>query len=519
MNLETPIRSFPSQDEARLAARKLENEGIPSRLSIDPACDCAVLLVAAKDSDRAAVVVGQEESGVRPLPAEEARPPQEINAGLDPFSSQVAAELEAVAKKARSPLRQLGVLALSLILFVSLGMLRDSIAGVALLVGVLLVHELGHFVGMKLLRYKDVQMFFIPFFGAAVSGTETEPSAPREAVVSLLGPVPGILIGVVTGLLYWQTRQPLLADATRALLFINTFNLLPFHPLDGGRFFDAVLFSRHPKLEIGFKIVTTLALVCLAVLLKTTFLGVLAFFVFISLRGTQISASIAHAMRKQGVPASEGASQGIPAEQLGQIVKMLRAKLPAQHHKPGLIAGYATGIWQRVRSRPCRIGPAVGLVFAYAVFLLLGLGAAILFELTAHAAVETKTELVSRPLPNGDIVRLQVVSAGGQTIAEAQINDQGLYDGTHSAWFTGGRIKSKEGRWKNGWLDGEWKFWDPQGRLTEVIEYDMGEPVRFTERVDGVMKEIPRQDWSRLRKTARQLSPERITSPASTTVR
>lgn len=37
-------------------------------------------------------------------------------------------------------------------------------------IGVLLFHELGHYVAMRLFGYRDVRMFFVPFFGAAVSG-------------------------------------------------------------------------------------------------------------------------------------------------------------------------------------------------------------------------------------------------------------------------------------------------------------------------------------------------------------
>jgi len=173
---------------------------------------------------------------------------------------QVFAELNAIIAKKRALWQHLAALVLSLVLFVSLGLFRNSISGIALPITVIFVHECGHYVGMKILRYKDVQLFFIPLFGAAVSGTETAPSGARKAMVSLLGPVPGIVIGVVTGIAYIKTGKPLLADATRTFLFLNTFNLLPFHPLDGGRFFDAVLFSRHPKLELGFKIMTTLLL-------------------------------------------------------------------------------------------------------------------------------------------------------------------------------------------------------------------------------------------------------------------
>lgn len=121
-----------------------------------------------------------------------------------------------------------------------------------------------------------------------------------------------------------------------------------------------------------------------------------------------------------------------------------------------------------------------------------------------------KTELVSRTLPNGETVRLEVVSILGQKISETQVNDQGLFDGTQMAWHTGTGSKSKEGQWKDGYWDGVWKFWDPQGRLAELVEYDMGKPIRCAKLADGVMKEVPPEEWYRLRRMVRQRSPEGI---------
>ena len=174
------------------------------------------------------------------------------------------------------------------------------------------------------------------------------------------------------------------------------------------------------------------------------------------------------------------------------------------------MATYATGIWQRIRSRPCKMAPAIGLVFSYAFFLLLGIGATFIFELTAFALTEAKTELVSRTLPNGETVRVQVMSVRGQKLAETQVNDQGLFDGTHVAWHMDTGSKSKEGHWKDGYWDGEWKFWNPQGRLIEIVECDMGKPIRCSRLVDGVMKQVPQEDWSSLWRMARQHTPEGI---------
>lgn len=512
MEYDTPIRGFPSLDEARGVVLKLERQGIPCCVSTDPTGVMATLFVAAEHSDQAAEIIGEDGYDILPMPEAETEEETDVeeHTSSESVLEQVSAELGTVSQKERSPVRQLGILAFSLILFFSLGLFRNSMMGVVLLVGVIFIHELGHLAGMKLLKYTDVQMFFIPFFGAAVSGTETEPRASRKAIVSLLGPVPGILIGIVTGIAYLRTRQPFFADATRTFLFINTFNLLPFHPLDGGRFFDAVLFSRNPKLEIGFKILTALVLTWLAVTFKDMFLGLFAFFVFMSLRGTYISASIAHAIRKQTDSVCDAALQPIPREWLGHIVDMLRAKLPVEQQKPKLLATYTAGIWQRIRSRPCKAFPATGLLLCYMFFIMLGIGAGFIFEMTVFALTETQTDLVYRTLPNGESVRLQVTSIRGQKFSEVQVNDKGLFDGLQVVWNIPNGDKSKEGHWKDGYWHGEWKFWDPQGKLSEIIEYDMGKPIRCVRLIDGLMKEVPPEDWPRLMKIVKQRSPEGI---------
>lgn len=150
---------------------------------------------------------------------------------------------------------------LALFVFSQLGSQQQTVAGIAVLVGVLLFHELGHLAGMKLFGYRDVKMFFIPFFGAAVSGKRRGVAGWKEAAVLLLGPLPGIVLGLVVTV--WDTVRPseVLHSLALALVLINAFNLLPVSPLDGGRFFHLLFFSRHRVLEIAFASFAGLALI------------------------------------------------------------------------------------------------------------------------------------------------------------------------------------------------------------------------------------------------------------------
>ncbi|WP_395750265.1 site-2 protease family protein [Prosthecobacter sp.] len=119
-----------------------------------------------------------------------------------------------------------------------------SVVRLATLVGTLLLHECGHFVAMKCFGYRDVSMFFIPFFGAAVKGRKKDVLPWQEVVMTLAGPLPGIFLGVPLLLLSTQEGHSWLNEIAFMLIVINAINLLPIKPLDGGRFFEIVLFCR-----------------------------------------------------------------------------------------------------------------------------------------------------------------------------------------------------------------------------------------------------------------------------------
>jgi Zn-dependent protease len=153
-----------------------------------------------------------------------------------------------------------------------------SVTGVLLLVAAVAFHEAGHALGMRLFGFRDIQMFFIPFFGAAVSGHQRGAAAWKEAVVSLLGPLPGLLLGLA--LVVGTTVQPypsaLAIRLASALLWLNAFNLMPLGFLDGGRFLERLLFSRHRVLEVSFRAVGYLVLALVAFRFAMPMLGVFA---------------------------------------------------------------------------------------------------------------------------------------------------------------------------------------------------------------------------------------------------
>lgn len=130
---------------------------------------------------------------------------------------------------------------------------------VPILLMTLLLHELGHAAGMRLFKYQDVQIMFLPF-GAITTGLNKKVGILAKVIVLLLGPAPGIVLGTVAMYFYHVTGQAILKEAGLFLLVLNYLNLLPIIPLDGGRVFELTLFARLTFLKSAFMVLSTLVL-------------------------------------------------------------------------------------------------------------------------------------------------------------------------------------------------------------------------------------------------------------------
>jgi Zn-dependent protease len=203
----------------------------------------------------------------------------QAGAESDPLGREYQAALAHLRKPRRvsQGLLLVGTLALFLLLQQS-----GSGAALLILVSVLLFHEAGHFVGMRLFGYRDMKMFFIPLFGAAVSGKRGDIAAWKEGIVLLLGPVPGIALGAAIGFAMPQA-SPAVREVALTLLSINIFNLLPIGGLDGARLLELVLFSRRRWLAVAFQTCTGLAAAALALTWGNIGLGVMAAFMLLLL--------------------------------------------------------------------------------------------------------------------------------------------------------------------------------------------------------------------------------------------
>ena len=129
---------------------------------------------------------------------------------------------------------------------------------VLILIPVLLFHELGHYFAMKFFGYRDLQILFLPI-GAMVAGNKNQPTALQKTIVSLAGPVPGLLLALV--LAVWAPEF-IANEYGLSLIFmlviINYLNLLPFMPLDGGHVVNLLLFDRWPLMQFVLMLISVL---------------------------------------------------------------------------------------------------------------------------------------------------------------------------------------------------------------------------------------------------------------------
>jgi Zn-dependent protease len=101
-------------------------------------------------------------------------------------------------------------------------------------VGLILVHELGHFFEARRQGLHPSLPVFIPFLGAYVAIKDAPFDPWRNALISLMGPIAGGLgaLGVFVAGEALDSR--LLLALAYAGFFLNLFNLIPIGFLDGG---------------------------------------------------------------------------------------------------------------------------------------------------------------------------------------------------------------------------------------------------------------------------------------------
>lgn len=281
---------------------------------------------------------------------------------------------QAIERLRKKPSRALSALLLvgSLVAFLVVQQRQSgTLVNLGLLAGVLLLHEAGHWVGMRLLGWRDLKMFFIPFFGAAVSGRRAGAASWKEGVVLLLGPVPGIALGLALAVLVRAEGSAALRTAMSMLLVVNAFNLLPLAVLDGGKLLQLTLFQRHRNLEVAFLVAASAGLLAASVWLDDLVLRYVGIGTLASLPFRHKLLRAAQALRDRRLPVP-GDARDLEGETGREVFLQAWAVLPKKRRRPAQLAATIESLVDLVSRTVPSASQTAALLGAWA----LGLGAA-----------------------------------------------------------------------------------------------------------------------------------------------
>lgn len=222
-----------------------------------------------------------------PLVADAPAPPGAGAAG----QPEVAADLHAyfsrravVASASGSGKWRMG--AISAAAFIALGAFLWDWRFALMLLGVIAFHEGGHYLAMKWVGYRNLNVFFVPGLGGLATGEKQDASAAQKVLVYLAGPVPGIALataGLIALPFEVAAEAPWMNELLMIMLVINVINLLPVTPLDGGRVMEVLLFVRWPRMRVAFAAASALVLVGVGYALGETVMLVIGLLVAFSL--------------------------------------------------------------------------------------------------------------------------------------------------------------------------------------------------------------------------------------------
>ncbi|WP_240627429.1 site-2 protease family protein [Thermoflavimicrobium daqui] len=108
------------------------------------------------------------------------------------------------------------------------------------LVVMILIHEMGHVWAAKQKGLPVTAPAFIPFMGALILLKRQPQDAVTEAYIAYGGPLLGTVGALISYGLGFATGNEVFFVIAMIGFFLNLFNLIPVHPLDGGRIVVAI---------------------------------------------------------------------------------------------------------------------------------------------------------------------------------------------------------------------------------------------------------------------------------------
>ncbi|MFT3747642.1 MAG: hypothetical protein QM768_04970 [Agriterribacter sp.] len=219
---------------------------------------------------------------------------------------------------------------LSLVLYVGIYyfLFHQKIKWVLLLVVVMIVHEAGHFIAMKYFKYKDVQLFFVPFLGAFVSGRPGIISQKQRIITLLAGPLPGIITGILLFVMFKYNQQIFYYHLSLMFVLLNIFNLLPVSPLDGGQLIENLSSGTNRIIQPLFLVASGIALFYFALVTRNYFILIVVWLIVTRLRAQIMQNRIYNDLDRSSVPYNKS-YEDLSDEEYMYIRKCIIRRVPS----------------------------------------------------------------------------------------------------------------------------------------------------------------------------------------------
>lgn len=293
---------------------------------------------------------------------------------VDVYSYKILKSLQ--DKQPNSRLLKTLLFLLSVVVFSAVFGVIFSWQTVLIIIGVLLFHEFGHLAAMKLFNYRDLQILFIPFFGAAAMGREQDVKPYQKVIIAFAGPVPGIILGGLLLPYALSSGSAVLLQTVIIMLVLNYINLLPIMPLDGGRIFNTIFLEKFPRGQAWFNLLSIIMLVLLALLFHEPILWIISVVLLLTLphmfkQGNQL-------LRLQRYLASQGAGSHADLQSIFAALRQPEFHLYFMPEKFALVNSYEENR-NKTHARPATV------ILALLVFILaMSYPIALIYKQTAN---------------------------------------------------------------------------------------------------------------------------------------
>ena len=223
-----------------------------------------------------------------------------------------------------------GLTFFSLVLFVGtfLFLFKDQLRFVLFLILVLFIHEIGHFVFMKIFNYENVRMLFIPLMGAFVQGSKEKYSQKESFFVISAGPFPGIWIGSFILIFASIYQQEWMLELSFLFLFLNVINLLPIDPLDGGQLFKLFVNKKRDVFLMLFALTSSLLMIFVGWMIDSYIILAFGFLMGFKVRGFQRSYHLRKVLDEKQIR-YESTYNELTNEEYAKIKEVLIEETPA----------------------------------------------------------------------------------------------------------------------------------------------------------------------------------------------